>query len=176
MDAFELFLNTGGAGARGSGGIPPRPTLVRHVAPQLIYGRWASVQAFAPLLDGAPISVLHALRIECKRLRYTLEFFRELLGPEAEDVIVEVVTLQDHLGNLNDADVAISAISGFLFPLHRGTTASSEDRIIAPGVVSYLAAKQRELQEAVAEFPVTWTNFCRAEVREWLASAVAAIE
>jgi CHAD domain-containing protein len=175
-EALGLFVTVEGRGARRAKELPPEPVAVGHVLPALIYTQWARVRAFEPVLDGGSVETFHALRIACKGLRYTLEFFRELLGPEAEDVIVEVVTLQDHLGNLNDADVAISAISGFLFPLHRGTTASSEDRIIAPGVVSYLATKQRELQEAVAEFPVTWTNFCRAEVREWLASAVAAIE
>jgi CHAD domain-containing protein len=171
-EAFQLFLETPGAGARHSESIPPRPSLVRHVAPQLIYARWAGVQAFGPLLDGAPISVLHALRIECKRLRYTLEFFREVLGPEARDVVSEVVELQDHLGDLNDADVANALLSDFLFdPGSKGT----DKRLIAPGVVAYLAVKQRELQRLIETFPQAWGRFTRAEVRQLLASAVSAL-
>ncbi len=172
VEAFRLFLETPGAGARRSDEIPPRPTLVSHVAPQLIYARWAGVQAFGPLLDGAPVSVLHALRIECKRLRYTLEFFREVLGPKAEEVIDEVVGLQDHLGNLNDADVANALLSNFLFVPQRGRAA---ERVIAPGVVAYLAVEQRELQSLIGAFPPAWGRFNRPEVRQLLASAVAVL-
>jgi CHAD domain-containing protein len=171
-EGFRLFLETGGAGVRKIEGFPPNPTLVRHVAPWLIYTRWAVVQAFESLLEDAPVAVLHALRIECKRLRYTLEFFREVLGPEAKDVIAEVVQLQDHLGNLNDADVANTILSDFLFA--SPGTATSE-RVIAPGVVAYLAVKQRELQTLIETFPQTWEKFNRPQVRHWLASAVSVL-
>jgi CHAD domain-containing protein len=169
VDAFCLFVETPGAGVRDSDDIPPRPTLIGHVAPQLIYTRWAGVQAFGPLLDGAPISVLHALRIECKRLRYTLEFFQDVLGPTSTQAIAQVVELQDHLGSLNDADVANAILSDFLF----ATKGKSPERVIAPGVVHYLAAKQSELQTLIATFPQVWEQFNRPEVRRWLAEAVA---
>jgi CHAD domain-containing protein len=136
----------------------------------LIYGRWASVQAFAPLLEGAPVSVLHALRIECKRLRYTLEFFSEVLAPSAAQVIKAVVSLQDHLGDLNDADVANAMLSDFLFvPRPDG----EGGRLIAPGVVAYLAVKQREVQALVETFPDVWQTFNRPGIRQALADAVA---
>jgi CHAD domain-containing protein len=174
--SFGLFVTVEGRGAKRLGKMPPEPVAANHVLPAMIYTEWARVRAFEPVLDAAPVETLHALRIACKRLRYTLEFFRELLGPEAKDVIAEVVRLQDHLGDLNDADVAISAISDFLFPQRRDAPQGSAERIIAPGVVSYLAAKQHELQEAISGFPQIWHSFCRVEVRQWLASAVAAIE
>jgi CHAD domain-containing protein len=172
VDGFRLFLESPGAGARQESGIPPRPTLVRYVAPQLIYGRWANVQAFGPVLEGAHVSVLHALRIECKRLRYTLEFFREVLSPRAGEVIAAVVQLQDHLGDLNDAEVANGLLSEFLFaprPDREG------ERLIAPGVVAYLAHKQRELQALVETFPDAWQAFNQPELRHALADAVAVL-
>jgi CHAD domain-containing protein len=172
VSAFRLFVQTPGVGVRSMDEIPPRPTLVGHVAPQLIYARWASVQAFGPMLEDAPVSVLHALRIECKRLRYTLEFFSDVLGPEAEQVIGQVVQLQDHLGSLNDADVANALLSDFLFG---AKDAKARERVIAPGVVSYLAAKQRELQTLIATFPQVWEQFNRPEVHRWLADAVAVL-
>jgi CHAD domain-containing protein len=172
VDAFGMFLESPGAGARRGDGIPPRPTLVCHVAPQLIYGRWANVQAFGPVLEGAHVSVLHALRIECKRLRYTLEFFCEVLSPRAKEVIEAVVKLQDHLGDLNDANVANGLLSDFLFaPRSNG----ERDRLIAPGVVAYLAHKQRELQALIGTFPEVWRAFNRAELRHALADAVAVL-
>lgn len=171
-DAFWLFLETPGSGAKASRGFPPEPLKARHVVPVRILERWASVQAFDAALEEASLPALHALRIECKRLRYTLEFFRETLGDEVQDVISEVVRLQDHLGDLNDADVANSMLSEFLFA--RSGDAQAE-RVIAPGVVSYLAVKQRELQELLETFPQTWALFNRPEVRRWLASAVAVL-
>jgi CHAD domain-containing protein len=172
VDGFRLFVQTSGVGARDEDAIPPVPTQVRHVVPQLIYERWASVQAFGPLLDGAPVETLHALRIECKRLRYTLEFFQEVLGPEAALVIEHVVRLQDHLGSLNDADVANTLLSEFLFA---SPSRKSPERVIAPGVVSYLAAKQRELQTLMDAFPQMWQEFDSPEVRRGLAAAVAVL-
>jgi CHAD domain-containing protein len=172
VGAFRLFLESPGAGARRSDKIPPRPTLVRHVAPQLIYGRWASVQAFGPLLDEAPVPVLHALRIECKRLRYTLEFFSEVLAPPSKQVVEAVIKLQDHLGDMNDADVANAMLSDFLFsPRPRG----EGGRLIAPGVVAYLAVKQRELQALVETFPQAWNAFNHPSTRQALASAVGVL-
>jgi CHAD domain-containing protein len=175
-ESFGRFVMEEGRGAKRLQDMPPEPVTVKHVLPILIYAQWGNMRAFEPVLDGASVETLHALRIACKRLRYTLEFFRELLGPQAKDVIAEVVRLQDHLGDLNDADVAISAISAFLFPAHKGGPSTSTERILAPGVVSYLAAKQSELQEAINLFPEAWASFCRPEVRQWLASMVAAID
>jgi CHAD domain-containing protein len=173
VHGFRVFLQTPNAGARREDdGVLPRPTLIRHVAPQLIYARWGDVQAFDSVVGSAPVAVLHALRIECKRLRYTLEFFREVLGPEIEHVIAEVVCLQDHLGNLNDADVANALVSDFLFA-SRGS--KTPERVIAPGVVSYLARKQSDLQTLTATFPDAWTRFNRPEVRLWLATAVSVL-
>ena len=69
-----------------------------------------------------------------------------------------------------DADVANSVLSEFLFG-GRGTGTS--ERVIAPGVVSYLAVRQRELQDLVETFPLTWASFCRSETKRWLADAIA---
>ncbi len=83
-----------------------------------------------------------------------------------------MVLLQDHLGSLNDADVANAMLSDFLFASRKS---KEPERVIAPGVVSYLAAKQRELQTLVATFPQVWEQFNRPEVRRWLADAVAVL-
>ena len=82
------------------------PYQVRHIAPRLIYEHYERVRAYETVLDGAPISTLHALRIDFKRFRYTLEFFEEVLGPEIKSVIKETKIMQDHLGDLNDTQVA----------------------------------------------------------------------
>jgi CHAD domain-containing protein len=169
---FGQFLLTEGAGALPVPADKPLPHRVCQLVPTLIYDRYQVVRGYETVIEGAPIETLHALRIDCKRLRYSLEFFREVLGPEAEDVIKEVVTIQDHLGNLHDADVACGLLVGFLDEWAR---AEQRERINVSGVTSYLVAKQNELRELIESFPEAWQHFNRPEARRELALAVSVL-
>jgi CHAD domain-containing protein len=152
------------------------PYQVRHVAPRLIYTRYETVRAYEPILADAQIETLHALRIDCKYLRYTLEFLREVLGPEGEAVITEVKAMQDHLGDLNDAEVAIGLLSEFL----RNWDAAQADVLLSQrrsgeGIVTYLASRHAEKHRLLVTFPEAWARLNREEVRRWLALAVAGL-
>ena len=109
-DRFGQFVETEGMESRPivfDDGEPP-PYRVRHVAPVVIYQRLAAVRAYDEWvrIPDPPPERLHSLRIACKRLRYTLEFFREVLGPDTGVLIKSIVAIQDHLGSLQDAVVA----------------------------------------------------------------------
>ena len=69
---FQAFLTTPGAGALPIEAGVPTPYQVRHVAPRLIFTRYEAVRAYEPILDGAPLTTYHALRIDFKRLRYAV--------------------------------------------------------------------------------------------------------
>ncbi len=58
-------------------------------------------------------SQLHRLRILCKRLRYTSEFFADLYGEEFHGAIARLVPFQDCLGAHQDAVVALGVLSGY---------------------------------------------------------------
>jgi CHAD domain-containing protein len=169
---FGEFLLTEGAGALPVLADKPLPHRVCHLVPTLIYNRYQVVRGYETVVEGAPIETLHALRIDCKRLRYSMEFFREVLGPEAEDVIKEVVIMQDHLGDLHDADVACSLLVGFLDGWAR---AAQRERINVSGVTRYLVAKQNDLRELIESFPEAWQHFNRPEVRRQLALVVSVL-
>ena len=174
--AFAEFVTAPGEGARRPDPAGPEPYLVRHVAPRLIYTAFERVRAYEPLLAEPYLELLHALRIEGKRLRYTLEFLREVLGPEAALVITETTALQDHLGNLHDADVAELLLRNFLNGMPApGPKGAPRPRVLAPGVASYLAARQVELQDLLLGFPAAWARFNRPEVRQSLALAVSVL-
>jgi CHAD domain-containing protein len=156
--------------------INPNPNLVRHVLPALIYTRLASVRAYETLLAHATVEQLHALRIEFKKLRYAMEFFHEVLGNEAKDVIDELKSLQDHLGNLNDANVACQILSEFIeeaqalqnaLPLH-------ERQSLEP-VVAYLAAKHAERHNLMVAFPELWEHFNRRESLKNIAFSISGL-
>lgn len=174
---FACFLSKEGAGALPLGSAErPSPARVRHLAPALIYERWAQVRAFEPYLADAPVETLHALRIHCKFLRYTLEFFQEVLESEARDVIREVVAIQDHLGDLQDAAVAADLLRDFVNEwAERQRAEPALQRVDIHGVARYLAAKQSELHELLQTFPRAWERLSAPEFRRKLALAVASL-
>jgi CHAD domain-containing protein len=171
---FNLFVSTTGADVRKRYRRGREPLLVRHAAPSMIYQMLAAVRAYEGVLAEATLEQLHALRIEFKRLRYTLEYFREVLGDPVVSIIQDIKTVQDHLGNLNDADVTCRTLSGFLrnWEVHQQQLPLI-DRENPEPIVRYLAAKHAERHELMVSFRDTWAKFIRPEVRRMLAEAVA---
>jgi CHAD domain-containing protein len=167
---FDHFLNTEGAGAIPFSTRKPTPMRVDQVVPALIYTRYGVVRGYEDAIKNASLEMLHALRIDCKRFRYAMEFFREVLGPEVSEVIKEAVIVQDHLGALQDADVACHLLIEFL---DQWSGKERRDRINISGVTRYLVAKQSELRALVDNFPEVWQHFNRIDVRRALAQAIS---
>jgi CHAD domain-containing protein len=154
--------------------MPPTPHQLRHVVPGLIYTYYEEVRAYEMVLDTAPIETLHQLRISLKGLRYTLEYLAEVLGQEKEMLIAEVKAMQDHLGEMNDADVAVTMLREFLenwetqqlhLPLAERQSPSE--------IVTYMNVNLEKRHQLVITFPAAWKRFNRPEVRQNLAQAIA---
>lgn len=80
-------------------------------ARRIIGVRLDELLAFAPYADNpANVTELHDLRIAAKRLRYTLELFRFAFPSELNGLIDEVKEIQEHIGNMHDADVMIERV------------------------------------------------------------------
>lgn len=173
---FFEFVTTPGAGTRPLETDPPEPGLVNQIAPVLLYQRLAETRAFGPLLPTASIEQFHTLRIECKKLRYTLEFFREVLGPEAKTLIEAIKTLQDHLGDLNDAQVATGILRDFLAAWD-GLQADMpvSERPQPEAVVAYLSYRYAERQQLMQSFNTAWEQFSQPDLRRSLAQAVSVL-
>lgn len=176
IERFNRFVQTPGLGALPVSTEYPIPNRLREIVPILIYSRMASVRAFEPLLGNARIEQLHALRIEFKKLRYAVEYFREVMGPEAKYVIEVIKRLQDHLGELNDANVATQLLRRFL----DDWDASQAGRPIAErqnpgGIIAYLAYQHARRHELMITFQQAWEEFARPEFRQALAMAIAVL-
>lgn len=176
IERFNRFVQTPGLGALPVSTEHPIPNRLREIVPILIYSRMASVRAFEPLLGNARIEQLHALRIEFKKLRYAVEYFREVMGPEAKYVIEVIKRLQDHLGELNDANVATQLLRQFL----DDWDASQAGRPIAErqnpgGIIAYLAYQHAQRHELMITFQQAWDEFARPEFRQALATAIAVL-
>jgi CHAD domain-containing protein/transposase-like protein len=173
---FNLFLSTPGSGAVAAPPEEPTPNRVCEVAPILIYSRLAGVRAYDACLSHASVEQLHALRIEFKKFRYTLEFFREVLGDSAKAVIGEVKKLQDHLGDLNDAVVATHILTDFLASWEaQQAQLPITERQNLQAIVAYLAARHDERHRLMVTFQGAWEKFNRPELRQELALAVSVL-
>lgn len=165
------FLDTPGAGLRRvREGEMPQPSLVAHVVPAEIWAHYGALRAFEPSLRWASVPALHALRIEGKRLRYLLEFFREVLDPGVEPPIAAMVALQDHLGELHDADVTVARIREFLAQ----PAAASHPAVAsaAGGYLEHCAAHLAALRKGVKH---VWRPVANRKFRAALARAVAGL-
>jgi CHAD domain-containing protein len=101
---YEEFAETEGLAAVPL--APHSPGLVRTCMPATAWAAYQAVWAFDDHVGRADLTTLHQLRIAAKWLRYTLEFAREALEPEATPLIRRVVALQDHLGTQHDLHMA----------------------------------------------------------------------
>lgn len=162
--SFGAFLKKPCAGALPVWKAPhqPRPHRLHHVIPFVIYERLADVRAYDEWVTepDAPIERLHQLRIACKGLRYTLEYFQEVLDPVAKELITEIKMLQDHLGDLQDAEVASDILLNIL---KYGSWKQEKKFVTLPkrttyGITAYMATRQRELNDLVETFPKTWNR------------------
>lgn len=182
-ERLDQFVESEGMGRRpiAFDGDQPQPYRVRHVAPMVIYQRLAAVRAYHDWVSipHPPTERLHSLRIACKRLRYTLEFFGEILDPSAKELIKSIVVIQDHLGDLQDAVVACALLHDFLL---RGTWGPDRGPIVeavapvdAPGVEAYLATRRQEHDRLLETFPDVWQILQEQEFSRMVAEAIAGL-
>ncbi|MFP4323345.1 MAG: CHAD domain-containing protein [Anaerolineales bacterium] len=141
----------------------PRRT-VRLELPTVVYKRHRAMRRDGAETHQHDVEELHQLRIQAKRLRYTLDAFADVLGETAEQVVEELKPFQDHLGRVQDAVVAIEHISAAL------EVASPDER--AP-LHAYQDACKSELSHLLATYPAAWRAFNRYETRRWLALAIS---
>jgi hypothetical protein len=158
------------------------PRVVRDALPVVLFERLAHVRAFADWVEGpdVPLTRYHRLRIASKGLRYTLEFFEEVLGEGARPLIEDVKNLQDHLGDLQDAVVGCGVAGTFLtwgtWEVPPGRAALVPHPVYnAPGVATYLAHRQEEIAELIGTFPPVWARVGGEEFLHGVAELIAGL-
>jgi CHAD domain-containing protein len=163
---FTKFLTNPGAGVRSHDGASVTPYQVRHVLSLLIYKHLAAVRAYETVLENADPGTLHALRIEFKRLRYTISLFADVLGKDANDFTKELVAIQDHLGRINDISVAQERLHSIMDDLE------GDQRPVLQAYLDNISAERPDLE---AKLPEIWRRFNSKTVQRKLASAIAGL-
>lgn len=84
---------------------------IAATAPRIVKRAWGE---FAEACDAADetrsLACWHEVRIHGKRLRYTLDGLKHLLGDEAEPALQVLIELQDELGTYLDSRVALEQL------------------------------------------------------------------
>jgi CHAD domain-containing protein len=148
-----------------------QPSLVRDTAGSRILQAYERVRAYQTIITWADVGTLHALRIEGKRLRYTLEYFAEVLPVNARQLIVQVTEMQDHLGQLNDADVAARVTRDWLNLNAPLLPARSRE-----AVGLYLDSREAEMEQLRRSFRPLWRRITGRTLRRALGVAITHIE
>ncbi len=161
------------------------PLLVRHYAGSALWREYEAVRRFETVMVDASSERMHELRITAKHLRYALELFEPALGEAARDIIEQVTALQEHLGNLHDADVAIA----YLHAQHaqrRSAQAENKTEGALPEVVTadqgqdarlnhYIEMRTRERDELLASAEPMWQRIVGDDARSRFAHMIGAL-
>jgi CHAD domain-containing protein len=125
-------------------------------------------RAIAP--DSAP-TVFHALRIDCKRLRYLFEFFHPIYGKPLNPFIRQLKKLQDELGELQDACVATENLREYakLVPVRN----ESRGDLIALGQLIH--AQRLHAADRRDGFHEAWSRFDRKGRRREILAVLGAV-
>lgn len=128
-----------------------------QLAKQEIGNRYKKINRIGRKITGtAPDEQVHELRIECKKLRYLLEFYQPLLPQEhAEQFVKRLKKLQTCLGDFNDYAVQQQSLLDYVVRAN-SRPGKKEVALAVGGLIAILNQKQQvarsKVQSLFAEF------------------------
>lgn len=146
---------------------------IADVLPALLWKQYGAVRAYETYFERASVQELHALRIEIKRLRYTLEFFAEAFSDVPTDLVQPLIALQDHLGAMQDAVVAGRAVTTFIAAKATHAAESGEPLADFQALAAYHAHLNTRIEELRAALPEKFRVILAPNYRGLLAKIVA---
>jgi CHAD domain-containing protein len=129
------------------------------VLPALARGPWVHLrQSVDALPDDPSDAELHEVRIRAKRCRYASEAVTAVVGKPARRFAQEIATLQDVLGEHQDATVAERW-------LRDTARAGGRETFVAGELAAFARA---DAASARAEWPEAWRRARRKQLRSWM--------
>jgi CHAD domain-containing protein len=143
--------------------VGSRPIL--QIADERIFKAYRRiVKRGAALDDDPPASALHRLRIDAKKLRYLLEFFRNLYPEElVRPRIKTLKQLQDVLGGFQDMEVQRERLESFGERVLASDTCAATTLLAMGELASVLRARQESFRLAFGD---RFTPFASAQAQE----------
>ena len=128
------------------------------LAQKRIYKQYESiVEASNRMLVNIDDERLHALRIECKKLRYLMEFFFSLFSPKKMTALIaQLKKLQNKLGDFNDLCVQ----QEYLLDISEELPATNKkNKRVLVSIGSLISALDREMRVVKKSMFKTFANF-----------------
>jgi CHAD domain-containing protein len=162
LQDWETFLNKP---PQDSATVPSAALPVIDLAHKRIYKKYRGVvKAGNLILKKTEDERLHALRIECKKLRYLMEFFASLFPRKKISILIDQLKkLQDNLGDFNDLCVQEEYLRNIAEELPAAHQ-QSKKTLIAIG--SLIGTLEKERQIVKNAFAKTFTDFASSENQE----------
>jgi CHAD domain-containing protein len=109
------------------------------------------------IIENTEDEMLHVLRIECKKLRYLMEFFASLfVGKKINVLIDQLKKLQDNLGDFNDLCVQEDYLLNITEELPATRQQGNKTLVAIGSLIGALDSKRRTVKDA---FAGTFTDF-----------------
>ncbi|MEE4314741.1 MAG: CHAD domain-containing protein [Desulfofustis sp.] len=143
----------------------------RELADRTIRKRFrAFLRKGEAITDDGPDSDMHNLRIQGKKLRYLLEFFRSLYDEKfLEQFVKQLKKIQDNLGDFNDLCVQEEMLGDRLDGLGGSGRGVLLQAAALGGLLTVQAKKRGALRD---QFAATYAAFSSSQNRELLASLI----
>nr|WP_321467515.1 CHAD domain-containing protein [uncultured Desulfobulbus sp.] len=140
---------------------------IKEVADPIIHRHHKKVLRCGFNLDTTtPDEEVHRLRIQCKKLRYSMEFFNSLYPQEQlQGIIKHLKKLQDILGIFNDLSVQQTMLRDALSSMN-GKTASKDQVAIAAALGGLMQSLYQEQLALRGQFKEAFAQFSDAETTD----------
>ena len=110
------------------------------------------IELGSQIKDDSPAAELHQLRIECKKLRYLLEFFASLFPKQEISLLIkQLKKLQDNLGDFNDLSVQQKSLKKYLESISSENSDSQKTASAIGGLIASLYQQQQNVRNAFAQ-------------------------
>ena len=117
----------------------------------------AIIKTGSKILANTEDEMLHVLRIECKKLRYLMEFFAALFPRKKVKVLIgQLKNLQDNLGDFNDLCVQQEYLLNISAELPAGQQQVKKTLVAIGSLIETLDKKKQSVKAAFAK---TFTDF-----------------
>ncbi len=139
------------------------PSQVRYLLPRMIYDRLAVIRAYDEALNEAGIPLLEALRVEFRRLLYTVSLFEDVLGKQITSFVEELQALQSTLDQIHDTAMTQRRLDRLM---------NTGKKRYAGVLETYTTYRNDKTQALVAEFKEQWAKFNSRKVQQKLSTAL----
>lgn len=141
------------------------PLRVSDAFPVYLWEAYARILRFESVAEEPTLEALHQLRIECKNLRYLVEYFRKVCGENAGPVLQRIKHAQEELGEIQDARVTHDLLENFLADLKKFRVPKKERDPVTEAVRLYEQRNSEHQAEVLARFPKLWAELTGPEFR-----------